>query len=186
MRHTWHVRFFCTVMVMAMTAWTVTSPASPDFCLAQDQVKAEAPAKTKAGATKQKKKHPAKPRAISLFQGGYDFTTPPSPESELKNRLKAPLPADQTEAGVRRRSGLGYDVGNKLHLSPGAAPVPDGFGGAGGGVRAMWQSEGNAAVSGGVSYDAEGRAGAGSPSPAGPTENSSPGPAAGVMLKYSF
>jgi hypothetical protein len=185
MRHNWQVRFFSAVMAVAV--WAVMSMAGVDFCLALDQVKGDAQVKTQAKAKVEKtkrKKRPAAPRAISLFQGGFDPTTPLSPEADLKNRLNAPIQPDQAD---QRRSDMKYDIGEKLRLTPGAAPAPaGGAAAAGGGVRASWQSKGNMAVSGGVGYDTEGRAKAGSPSPAGPSENASPGPAAGVMLKYSF
>ena len=184
MRHNWQVRLGGAVLAAAV--WTVMSLAGADFCLAQDQaaqIQAPAPAKAKVEKARRKKKRPVPPRTISLFQDGYDPTVPPSPEADLKNRLRAPLQPGQAEQGA---GGVKYEIGEKLRLAPGAAPAPSDGHGAGGGLRASWQSKGNMAVSGGVGYDTEGRSGAASPSPAGPSENASPGPAAGVMLKYSF
>ncbi|MBF0482558.1 MAG: hypothetical protein HQK81_13845 [Desulfovibrionaceae bacterium] len=194
MRDQWRERFFRAALALAVAA--AMSLAGAVFCPAADRTAGEPPAKPRTEKSKRVKKSPAKPQSASLLRGGYDPTTPPNPETDLKNRIKPPVQSAQPGA-----PGSGYQVGGKLQLAPGKTPVPgagvDVAGSrsfwrnpddapVGGGVRAMWQSRGNMAVSGGVGYDAAGRAGTGSPWTAGPNEKGPPGPAAGVLLKYSF
>jgi len=183
MRRSWRVRI--AIAVTAVAVALAISLGWAEFCFAQDQAKDAALAQDQAVKSKPKKKRPAKPQAVNLYQSSFDPTTPPSPEAQLKNSFKIP---PMQGAADQRGPGLRYEIGEKLRLSPGAAPAPDGSraGVGGGGVRAMWQSKGNVAVSGGVGYDSEGRANAGAPSSAGPSEAGSPGPSAGVVLKYSF